>query len=30
MSIDTPGKWGVVKGQAYDPRQMELGLRIHF
>jgi hypothetical protein len=25
-----PSRWGVVTGQAYDPRQMELGLRIHF
>jgi hypothetical protein len=23
-------RWGVITGQAYDPRQMELGLRIHF
>ena len=25
-----PSLWGVVTGQAYDPRQMEFGLRIHF
>lgn len=25
-----PSRWGVITGQAYDPRQMELGLRIHF
>jgi hypothetical protein len=25
-----PSRWGVVTGQAYDPRQMEFGLRIHF
>jgi len=30
MSIDSPGSWGVITGSAYDPRQMEFGLRIHF
>jgi hypothetical protein len=30
MSIDSPGSWGVITGQAYDPRQMEFGLRVHF
>jgi hypothetical protein len=25
-----PSRWGVITGQAYDPRQMEFGLRIHF
>jgi hypothetical protein len=25
-----PSQWGVIKGQEYDPRQMEFGLRIHF
>ena len=25
-----PSQWGVVRGQAYDPRQMEFGLRLHF
>ncbi|HXN22199.1 MAG TPA: carboxypeptidase-like regulatory domain-containing protein [Candidatus Dormibacteraeota bacterium] len=23
-------QWGVIRGQAYDPRQMEFGLRLHF
>ncbi len=30
MSIDTPSSWGVVRGAAYDPRQMEFGLRVHW
>jgi hypothetical protein len=25
-----PSQWGVVRGQAYDPRQIEFGLRIRF
>ena len=25
-----PSQWGVIKGQEYDPRQMEFGLRVHF
>lgn len=25
-----PSQWGVIKGQEYDPRQMEFGLRFHF
>jgi hypothetical protein len=25
-----PSRFGVITGQAYDPRQMEFGLRIHF
>ena len=25
-----PSQWGVIRGQEYDPRQMEFGLRIHF
>jgi hypothetical protein len=25
-----PSQWGVIKGQEYDPRQMEFGLRLHF
>ena len=30
MSIDSPGSWGVITGSAYDPRQMEFGLRVHW
>jgi len=34
MSIDSPSSWGVVRnavtGSVYDPRQLELGLRIHW
>ena len=29
-STCAPSEFGVIKGQAYDPRQMEFGLRIHF
>ncbi len=25
-----PSQWGVIKDQAYSPRQMEFGLRVHF
>lgn len=25
-----PSQWGVIRGQEYDPRQMEFGLRFHF
>jgi hypothetical protein len=30
LSIDSPGSFGVVTGQANNPRQMEFGLRIFF
>jgi hypothetical protein len=30
LNIDSPQTWGVVTGQANTPRQMEVGLRIHF
>jgi hypothetical protein len=25
-----PSQWGVIKDQAFLPRQMEFGLRLHF
>jgi hypothetical protein len=30
LSIDSPGSFGVVTGQANTPRQMEFGLRLFF
>jgi Carboxypeptidase regulatory-like domain len=30
LNVDSPQTWGVVTGQANTPRQMEVGLRIHF
>ena len=30
MNVDSPQTWGVVTGQANNPRQMEFGLRIRF
>jgi hypothetical protein len=30
LSIDSPQTWGVITGQANNPRSMEFGLRLHF
>jgi len=30
LNLDSPGSFGVITGQANNPRQMEFGLRVHF